>query len=51
MTVAIRISVAGTEHIIDLVLLLDCFIDDVVHFIVDIVMGGVHTPSLGGLVV
>ena len=51
VTFTLSISFDGTEQIIDLVLSLDRFVDDVVHVIVDILMGGVHTPSLGGLVV
>lgn len=42
MTVALTISFAGTEQFIDLVLLLDWCVDDVVHIIVELVIGGVH---------
>ena len=40
VTVTLTASFAGTEH---LVLSLDWFVDDVVHVIVDLVIGGVHS--------
>ena len=43
VTVTLTVSFAGTEQIIDRVLSLDWFVDDVVHFIVELVVGGVHT--------
>ena len=43
VTVTLTVSLAGTEQIIDWVLSLDWFFDDVVHVIVELVIGGVHT--------
>ena len=45
VTATSTVSFAGTEQIIDRVLSLDWFVDDVVHFIVELVIGGVHTSS------
>ena len=43
VTVTLTVSFAGTQQIIDRVLLLDWFVNDVVHVIVELVIGGVHT--------
>ena len=40
VTVTLMISIAGTEHRV--LLLLDWFVDDVVHVMIDLVIGGVH---------
>ena len=41
VTVTLIVSFAGTEHRV--LLLLDWFVDDVVHVMVQLVIGGVHT--------
>ena len=43
VTVILTVSFAGTEQFIDRVLSLDWCVDDEVHVIVELVIGGVHT--------